>query len=85
MRIVGDKNRSQLALCLEAAPHFHLSGQEARAIILEQVNTIRAHWNEICDEAKLSGADRGLLYGRQFLNPFAFYDAPREIKSAGQQ
>jgi serine/threonine-protein kinase HipA len=84
MRIVGTNNRSQLVLCLEAAPQFHLSHQEARAIILEQLNTIRAHWEGICDEAKLSTVDRALLYGRQFLNPFAFYDAPREIRSAGR-
>jgi serine/threonine-protein kinase HipA len=84
MRIVGNKNKSQLGLCLQAAPQFHLSDREARAIILKQVNTIRAHWDEICDEAKLSAADRALLYGRQFLNPFAFYDAPQEIRSASQ-
>ncbi len=53
-------------------------------MILEQVNTIRAHWVGICDEAELSVTDRALLYGRQFLNPYAFYDAPQEIRSAGQ-
>jgi serine/threonine-protein kinase HipA len=84
MRIMGNNNKSQLALCLLAAPHFLLSEQEARTIILRQVNTIRANWSKICDEAKLSGADRALLYGRQFLNPFAFYDAPQEIRAAGQ-
>jgi serine/threonine-protein kinase HipA len=84
MRIVGHRNRSQLALCLEAAPQFLLSDHEARAIILEQVNIIRARWDNICDEAKLSLADRALMYGRQFLNPFAFHDAPQEIRSAGQ-
>jgi serine/threonine-protein kinase HipA len=84
MRIIGNNNKSQLGLCLQATPQFLLSDQEARAIILHQVNTIRAHWDGICDEAKLSAADRALLYGRQFLNPFAFYDAPQEIRSAGQ-
>ena len=84
MRIVGNNNRSQLVLCLEAAPQFLLSDQDARAIILQQVNTIRARWDGICDEAKLSATDRAQLYGRQFLNPFAFYDSPEEIKSAGR-
>jgi serine/threonine-protein kinase HipA len=84
MRILGNHNKSQLVLCLQAAPQFLLSDQEARAIILQQVNTIRAHWDGICDEAKLSATDRALLYGRQFLNPFAFYGAPEEIRSAGQ-
>jgi serine/threonine-protein kinase HipA len=82
IRIIGINNRSQLALCLQAAAQFLLSEQEARAIILRQVNTIRAHWAQICDDAKLSAMDRALLYGRQFLNPFAFYDAPQEIRSA---
>jgi serine/threonine-protein kinase HipA len=84
MRIVGNNNRSQLALCLDAAPQFLLSDQDARAIILQQVNTIRARWDGVCDEAKLSATDRAQLYGRQFLNPFAFYDSPEEIRSAGQ-
>ena len=84
MRIIGNKNKSQLALCLQAAPQFLLSEEVARAIILQQVNAIKAHWEIICDEAKLSVTDRALLYGRQFLNPFAFYDTPQEISSAGQ-
>jgi serine/threonine-protein kinase HipA len=84
MRIIGNNNRSQLALCLEAAPHFLLSDRVANAIILKQVKIIRAHWDGICEEAKLSAADRARLYGRQFLNPFAFYDAPQKIREAGQ-
>jgi serine/threonine-protein kinase HipA len=85
MRIVGNNNRSQLGLCLQAAPQFLLSDKEAIAIILQQVNSIRTHWEGICDEAKLSATDRALLYGRQFLNRFAFYDAPEEIRLAGQR
>jgi len=84
MLIENNSNSSRLALCLQSAPQFKLSDPEARAIILRQVNTIRAHWDAICDEAQLSKVDRALLYGRQFLNPFAFYDAPEEIRSAGQ-
>ncbi len=84
MRIIGNNNKSQLGLCLRATPQYLLSDQEARAIILQQVNPIRAHWEVICDEAKLSTTDRAFLYERQFLNPFAFYDAPQEIRSAGQ-
>jgi len=84
MRIVGNHNKSKLGICLQAAPQFLLSDQEAKVIILQQVNTIRAHWDGICDEARLSATDRAFLYGRQFLNPFAFYDAPQEIRSAGQ-
>lgn len=84
MRILGDNNKSQLTLCLQAAPHFLLSKQEAIAVILGQVNTIRSRWEEVCDEAKLSPVERGVLLGRQFLNPFAFYEAPDEISSASR-
>jgi serine/threonine-protein kinase HipA len=31
-------------------------------------------WNGVCDEADLSEVDRACLWGRQFLNPFAFDD-----------
>jgi len=84
MRIAGNNNRNQLAVCLHPASQFLLSEQKARAVILHQVDTIRKHWEGICNEAKLSVTDRALLYGRQLLNPFAFYDAPEETRSAGQ-
>jgi len=84
MRILGTANRSQLALCLQAAPRYLLSEEEAKAIILQQVNAIRTHWETVCDEGALTPVDRAYLWGRQFLNPFAFYDAPEEIKTAGQ-
>ena len=84
IRIIGTNNRSHLSPCIEASTQFHLSVQEAIAIILVQVNAIRTHWDRICDETNLSAVDRALLYGRQFLNPFAFYDAPQEIRSASQ-
>ena len=84
MRIDGTNNRSQLALCLQAAPQFLLSDREARAIILQQVNAIRTHWDDVCGEGALTPADRAYLWGRQFLNPFAFYGAPEEIRASGQ-
>jgi serine/threonine-protein kinase HipA len=84
MRILGTANRSQVALCLRAAPQFLLSEEEASAIILQQVNAIRTHWEAVSDEGALTPVDRAYLWGRQFLNPFAFYDAPEEIRAAGQ-
>jgi serine/threonine-protein kinase HipA len=84
MRIDGAHNRSQLALCLQAAPQFLLSGQQATAIILQQVKAIRTHWDKVCDEGALTSVDRAYLWGRQFLNPFAFYNAPEEIRAAGR-
>jgi serine/threonine-protein kinase HipA len=80
MRILGNNNRSQLALCLKVAPQYLLSEEVAKAIILHQVKAIRTHWEAICDEGALTPVDRAYLWGRQFLNPFAFYDAPEEIR-----
>ncbi|MDE3199704.1 MAG: HipA domain-containing protein [Acidobacteriota bacterium] len=84
MRIIGTSNRSQLALCLQAAPKFLLSDREAQAIILHHIDAIRTHWHAVCAEADLTATDRAVLFGRQFLNPFAFYDAPEEIRVASQ-
>lgn len=72
MLILGNRRFSQLSLCLEAAPVFHLDAARARAIIAGQQAAIEAHWDAVCDEAALGGAERAFLWRRQFLNPFAF-------------
>jgi serine/threonine-protein kinase HipA len=78
--LIHDRNRmSQLSVCLAAAPNFLLDVETAKKIINHQVRTIRSHWNSVCDEAELTEADRQLFWHRQFLNPFAFYNAPPEI------
>ena len=79
MLIHGDNRMSQLSVCLMAAPNFLLDAETAKMIIKHQVQTIRSHWTSVCDEAELTEADRQLFWHRQFLNPFAFYDAPPEI------
>jgi serine/threonine-protein kinase HipA len=71
MLITSNKRLSQLTVCLEAAPHFLLSSERARAIIDNQLAAIRAQWSAVCDEAGLTEVDRRFLWGRQFLNPFA--------------
>ena len=71
MSITGGKNFSQLKLCLEAAKHFHLSDEDARAIFGHLVEAIEQNWKVVCDEADLNDADRSLLWGRQFLNPYS--------------
>jgi serine/threonine-protein kinase HipA len=76
MRILGDSNLSRLDLCIEAAPKFQLSAGEATAIIARQIEAIAANWTEACAEAGLSAVDRNFLWGRQFLNPYAFEGAP---------
>jgi serine/threonine-protein kinase HipA len=72
--LIHDQVRiSQIAACLAAARHFHLSEEQALAIAAEQIETIGRHWGALCDEAALGAIDRTLFWGRQFLNPFAFY------------
>ena len=72
MRIHGQERRSQLSLCLAAAPKFLLSEDRALAIMRRQIAAITDNWNAVCDEAALSIADRRLLWRRQFLNDLAF-------------
>lgn len=73
MLINGQQRSSKIATCLAAADHFHLSEVQALAIVDHQVQTIGEHWDRLCVEANLGPVDRALLWGRQFLNPFAFY------------
>ncbi len=72
MLIHLDDRRSQLESCRAAVAQFLLTKAEAHHIIESQVDTVRAHWNDLCDEAELSKVDRALLWRRQFLNDYAF-------------
>lgn len=72
MLIGGNDRMSRIATCLAAAHHFLLSQQDAVAIIEAQMTCIGANWARVCEEAALGEADRNLLWGRQFLNPYAF-------------
>ena len=53
------------------AVSYHLDPDEARDIFEHQIGVIRRDWNEVCDLARLTTAERDQLWGRQFLNPFA--------------
>ncbi len=77
MLIVGRDRASRIATCLAAAPHFHLDAAAAVAIVDHQIRTIGDHWPAVCAEADLGEVDRRLFWGRQFLNPYAFYDLPQ--------
>ena len=77
MLISGDNRMSRISACLEAAHHFLLSEKEAAAIVEHQISAISKNWNTVCEEAGLSETDRVLLWGRQYLNPFAFDDLER--------
>lgn len=57
-----------------------LARDEAIAIINHQVIAIEHAWQAVCDEASLSDVDRTLFWRRQFLNPFAFLNAPAGVR-----
>jgi hypothetical protein len=61
-------------------PHRSSFGlDEATKLIAGQIKAIKRFWKEICDTAALSEVDRNFLWRRQFLNPFAFADAPEAL------
>jgi len=60
MLISGNNRMSQLTACLDAAPHFLLSREEAGSIIEYQIEVIEANWTLVCDEENLSETDRAL-------------------------
>jgi serine/threonine-protein kinase HipA len=79
MLIMGEQRRSQIALCLAAAPLFLLDVNEATALVANQINAIKRFWTEVCDAAALPEVDRNFLWKRQFLNASAFVDAPASL------
>jgi serine/threonine-protein kinase HipA len=78
MFIQGQDRRSQIAVCLKAAPLFSLSEIDALDIAVKQIRT-REQWSDVCQEAQLSQVDRHLLWRRQLLHPIAFVEAPEAI------
>jgi len=70
------RRASQLWLCREVAPDFLLTAAEADTIIEHVVATIRTDWDEVCDQALMTRAERNSLWQREFLNPYVFYDHP---------
>ena len=79
MLISGDNRMSRISACLEAAHHFLLSEKMAATIVEHQISAISKNWNTVCEEAGLSETDRALLWGRQYLNAFAFDDLGKKF------
>ena len=79
MLIMGEQKASQISLCLKAATLFLLGPGEATNLIADQIKAIKKFWSEACDAAALTEVDRNFLWGRQFLNAYAFVDAPQEL------
>ena len=80
MLIRGAERTSQVCTCIAAASVFLLNQDEAAHIVNHQVKVIAQKWQAICDEAALSKVDQALFWRRQFLNPFAFLNAPDSIE-----
>ncbi|MBS0002341.1 MAG: type II toxin-antitoxin system HipA family toxin, partial [Thioalkalivibrio sp.] len=74
MLIAGEDRMSRISSCINAAGHFLLSREEAMAIVEHQLACIIGQWDAACTEAGLTETDRAFLWGRQFLNPYAFQD-----------
>jgi serine/threonine-protein kinase HipA len=79
MLIMGERRGSQISLCLKAAPLFLLNANEAIALVANQIKAIKRFWKEVCDAAALAEVDRNFMWRRQFLNAFAFVDAPAAL------
>ncbi len=71
MLISGRKNHSHFKNCLETAPNFLLSKEEAREIFAVQTSVIEENWDLVCRESKLNDVDKNYLWRRQFLNPYS--------------
>lgn len=72
MLISPDNRMSRVATCIDACEHFLLTPDEAVQIAYEQIECIEKNWEAVCDEAGLGGAEKNMLWARQFLNPYAF-------------
>jgi len=79
MLITGDERMSRIAVCFKAAPAFLVPAADALAIARHQISVIRDRWPALCTEADLSEVDRNFFWRREFLNPFAFEEAPAEL------
>lgn len=61
---------SQLKGTIDCAETYLLDPPEARAIVDHQLHVIRTEWEDAADRARLTQADRSLLWGRAILNPY---------------
>jgi len=80
MLISGEDRASRVTSCLNAAHLFLLSRKEAIALVESQIKAIGELWDSVCAVAELTKIDRNFLWGRQFLNPYAFYGLDKDAK-----
>lgn len=79
MLITGNERLSKIAVCLRAAENFLISENAAIALAKKQITLIKDKWAAVCEDAGLNQVDRKLLWRRQFLNDFAFHEAPTAL------
>ncbi|MFA7324297.1 MAG: HipA domain-containing protein, partial [Candidatus Nanopelagicales bacterium] len=72
--ITGTERASQLRFARAAAPHFHLAADAANDLVDQVEDAIRVHWDDCADAARLTQTERGQLWGREFVNPYVYYD-----------
>jgi serine/threonine-protein kinase HipA len=83
MLISGEDRMSRISSCIAAAHLFLVSESAARRLAQQQAALIAEHWAAVCEEARMTKADRAFLAHRQFLNPYST-DVPKmgEIRLA---
>ncbi len=72
MKITQRSNLSRIRLCLDAAPEFGLSEEEARSIVEAQVRGIAENFDGLCEEIGMASTTRSQLRRRAVLNPDVF-------------
>lgn len=72
----GNDRDSRIAALVEAAPIYHLDVAKGQEIADRLVETIRSEWVDVCDQARLTSAQRDTLMGGPILNDFAFFSEP---------
>ncbi len=85
MLVCGQDRRARLATCLDAAPNFLLSNEQALVIMEKLIGVIVRRFNAVCEEAQVSDADRRHLMGTQFLNDLAFDGLEAELSGPLRQ
>lgn len=75
MSIAPGDNRSLLAVCVRAAPVFHLTSTRAHELIDELVGVVQDHWSDAADAAHLTQGQRQALWQTSILNPAIWWEA----------
>ena len=65
------QRESRIAPLLDASGTYHLERSAASDLVEHQIAVINSNWEDVCDHAELTRAERAAFMGRQFLNPFA--------------